>query len=93
MAQVMHANTPGKQLAEANGWAPSKVSRLENGRQMPSPADIHAWGVPVEPTRLLRICSECSARSKRCTATGVVGCARVRPLSRTATVSLSPSRA
>ncbi|MEU5724423.1 helix-turn-helix transcriptional regulator [Micromonospora sp. NPDC047738] len=27
----------------ANGWAPSKVSRLENGRQMPAPADLYAW--------------------------------------------------
>lgn len=33
----------GKQLAEANGWAQSKVSRIESGRQMPSPADVHAW--------------------------------------------------
>lgn len=37
------AGLSGKQLAEANNWAPSKVSRLENGRQMPAPADIHAW--------------------------------------------------
>ncbi|SIR90191.1 helix-turn-helix domain-containing protein [Micromonospora avicenniae] len=37
------AGLSGKQLADANGWAPSKVSRLENGRQMPAPADLYAW--------------------------------------------------
>ncbi|MCW3813740.1 helix-turn-helix transcriptional regulator [Micromonospora sp. DR5-3] len=37
------AGLSGKELAEANGWAPSKVSRLENGRQMPAPADLYAW--------------------------------------------------
>jgi len=33
----------GKDLAEMNGWQPSKVSRLENGKQMPSAADLEAW--------------------------------------------------
>lgn len=37
------AGLSGKQLAEAAGWAPSKVSRLENGRQMPSSADLDTW--------------------------------------------------
>lgn len=37
------AGLSGKELAAANDWQQSKVSRLENGRQMPSPADIDAW--------------------------------------------------
>jgi transcriptional regulator with XRE-family HTH domain len=37
------AGLSGKALAVATGWQPSKVSRLENGRQLPSPADLDAW--------------------------------------------------
>ncbi|MGI5225717.1 helix-turn-helix domain-containing protein [Actinoallomurus sp. CA-142502] len=37
------AGLSGKQFADANDWAQSKVSRIENGRQMPSVADIEAW--------------------------------------------------
>jgi len=37
------AGLSGKQLADANGWAQSKVSRIENGQQMASPDDIRAW--------------------------------------------------
>lgn len=37
------ANLAGKDLAAALGWQPSKVSKLENGRQMPTPDDIRAW--------------------------------------------------
>jgi transcriptional regulator with XRE-family HTH domain len=37
------AGLSGKELAEVMSWHPSKVSRLENGRQMPSPADLSAW--------------------------------------------------
>lgn len=33
----------GRQLAEALAWPPSKVSKLENGRQSPTEADIRAW--------------------------------------------------
>jgi len=33
----------GRQLAELLFWPPSKVSKLENGRQTPSDADIRAW--------------------------------------------------
>ena len=33
----------GKELAAALGWQPSKVSRLENGRQTPTVADLDAW--------------------------------------------------
>jgi transcriptional regulator with XRE-family HTH domain len=37
------AGLSGKELAARNRWQQSKVSRLENGRQMPSPADVGAW--------------------------------------------------
>jgi transcriptional regulator with XRE-family HTH domain len=33
----------GRQLAESLSWPPSKVSKLENGRQTPSDDDIRAW--------------------------------------------------
>lgn len=37
----------GKGLAERLGWQRSKVSRLENGKQTPSPADLKAWTTAV----------------------------------------------
>ncbi|MFB9830677.1 helix-turn-helix domain-containing protein [Actinoallomurus acaciae] len=37
------AGLSGKQLADAHDWQQSKVSRIENGRQMPSVTDIEAW--------------------------------------------------
>lgn len=37
------ARLSGKDLADTNGWAQSKVSRIENGLQMPSAGDIEAW--------------------------------------------------
>jgi hypothetical protein len=33
----------GRQLAESLAWPPSKVSKLENGRQTPTDDDIRAW--------------------------------------------------
>jgi transcriptional regulator with XRE-family HTH domain len=39
-----NADLSGKQLAERLGWAASKVSRLENGRQTATAADVRAWG-------------------------------------------------
>lgn len=33
----------GKDFADAIGWQPSKVSRLENGRTLPASADITEW--------------------------------------------------
>jgi transcriptional regulator with XRE-family HTH domain len=33
----------GTQLAERHGWHKSKVSRLENGRQTPTPDDLQLW--------------------------------------------------
>lgn len=38
------AGLSGKELADANGWAQSKVSRIESGKQQPSASDIEAWG-------------------------------------------------
>jgi transcriptional regulator with XRE-family HTH domain len=37
------AGMSGKDLAKALDWQQSKVSRLENGRQMPAENDIEAW--------------------------------------------------
>ncbi len=33
----------GTQLAERHGWNKSKVSRLENGKQTPTPEDLRSW--------------------------------------------------
>lgn len=33
----------GKQLAEQLGWPPSKVSKIENGRQTPTDSDLTLW--------------------------------------------------
>lgn len=38
-----HADISGRRLAESLTWPPSKVSKLENGRQTPSDDDIRAW--------------------------------------------------
>jgi transcriptional regulator with XRE-family HTH domain len=37
------AGLSGKDIADANGWAQSKVSRIESGKQTPSADDITAW--------------------------------------------------
>src|SRR4051794_29572746 len=37
------AGLSGRQLAESLSWPPSKVSKLENGRQTPSDDDIRNW--------------------------------------------------
>lgn len=37
------AELSGRQLAESLSWPPSKVSKLENGRQAPTDDDIRAW--------------------------------------------------
>lgn len=37
------AGLSGKELAESLSWQPSKVSKIENGKQTPSDEDIHAW--------------------------------------------------
>jgi len=56
------ARLTGIEMAAGLGWPRSKVSKLENGRQMPSEADIIAWaracGVPGETPALLDALSE-----------------------------------
>lgn len=37
------ARLTGRQLAAVHGWHPSKVSKIEGGKQTPSEADIEAW--------------------------------------------------
>jgi len=37
------AGLSGRALAESLSWQPSKVSKIENGRQTPSDDDIRAW--------------------------------------------------
>lgn len=37
------ASLSGRQLAESLSWPPSKVSKLENGRQTPNDEDIRGW--------------------------------------------------
>lgn len=37
------AKLSGKELAESLSWPPSKISKIENGRQTPTDDDIRAW--------------------------------------------------
>jgi transcriptional regulator with XRE-family HTH domain len=37
------AQLSGRQLAEMLAWPPSKISKLENGRQTPSDDDVRGW--------------------------------------------------
>lgn len=37
------ARLSGRELAKSLSWPPSKISKLENGRQTPTDNDIHAW--------------------------------------------------
>ncbi|OLB79963.1 MAG: hypothetical protein AUI14_08630 [Actinobacteria bacterium 13_2_20CM_2_71_6] len=37
------AGLSGTQLANVSGWPPSKVSKIEHGRQTPTEADLSAW--------------------------------------------------
>lgn len=37
------AGYSGKQLAEATGWHPSKISKIENGRQLATDSDVLTW--------------------------------------------------
>ena len=43
MALRSAAGLKATQLAESLGWARSKVSKIENGNQIPTEADIQAW--------------------------------------------------
>lgn len=42
------ANMSGRQLAESLSWPPSKVSKLENGRQTPADDDIRSWALATD---------------------------------------------
>ena len=59
------AGLTGDRLAEMPGWPRSKVPKLENGRQMPTEADIRAWaeacGQPEAIPELLDLLSEAQA--------------------------------
>jgi transcriptional regulator with XRE-family HTH domain len=39
----MRANLTGRELAELLGWDPSKVSRVEHAKTIPTPAEARAW--------------------------------------------------
>ena len=59
------AGLTGDQLAARAGWARAKVPKLENGRQMPTDADIRAWaeatGQPDAIPELLDMLSDAQA--------------------------------
>jgi transcriptional regulator with XRE-family HTH domain len=39
----LDARLTGRQIAALYGWQPSKISKIESGKQTPSEADIEAW--------------------------------------------------
>jgi transcriptional regulator with XRE-family HTH domain len=51
LREVRHdARLTGRQLAERTGWHPSKVSKIEGGKQTPTDADVEAWaGACAQP--------------------------------------------
>ncbi|NRQ40245.1 helix-turn-helix transcriptional regulator [Nonomuraea sp. NN258] len=44
----LDARLTGRQIAAQYGWQPSKISKIESGKQTPSEADIEAWCHAVE---------------------------------------------
>jgi transcriptional regulator with XRE-family HTH domain len=56
------AGLRGEQMAEHLGWPRTKISKLENGRQMPTAADLTAWaaecGQPDAAAELLDMLAE-----------------------------------
>ena len=67
LAEQLHslrkaARLTGDQLARQLGWPRSKVPKIENGRQMPSAADITAWaqacGQPDAAAELLELLAQ-----------------------------------
>lgn len=48
------AELSGKELAERLGWPASKVSRLENGRQIASAGDVRAWAAELSAPAEIR---------------------------------------
>jgi transcriptional regulator with XRE-family HTH domain len=63
------AGLTGARLAADLGWAPSKVSKIENGNQTPSADDIRAWagacGHPEAVDELLDILADVQTISRR----------------------------
>lgn len=49
------AGLNGRQFAHAIGWDSSKVSRYENGHQVPSETDVRRWCSVVDGSELLMI--------------------------------------
>ncbi|GII86600.1 transcriptional regulator [Sphaerisporangium siamense] len=51
------ARLTGRQLAESHGWHPTKISKIEGGKQTPSDADLEAWaaacGAPERAPELI----------------------------------------
>lgn len=47
------ARLTGRQIAERVGWHPSKVSKIEAGRQTPTDADVEAWTAAVGRPELM----------------------------------------
>lgn len=45
------AGLSGRDFAARCGWQPSKVSKLENGRQTATPADLEAWALAAGKPR------------------------------------------
>jgi transcriptional regulator with XRE-family HTH domain len=56
------ADLTGEELASRAGWDRTKVSKIENGRTMPTEADIRAWtevtGQPEQAADLLALLAE-----------------------------------
>ena len=76
------AGLTGDRLAAQLGWPRSKVPKLENGRQMPTEADLTAWaqatGHPDAATELLDMLAE----ARLFTGSTGTDCAAAMPLSR-----------
>jgi transcriptional regulator with XRE-family HTH domain len=59
------AGLTGTQMAADLGWVQSKISRIENARQLPSADDIYAWaraaGAPADTGELLDLLADVRA--------------------------------
>lgn len=68
-AMRRRAGRTGQRLADDLGWSASKVSRVENGRVMPTAEDIRAWslacGLEAEADELIEALGEAAGRALR----------------------------
>ena len=64
------AGLTGDRLAASLGWPRSKVPKIENGRQMPTEADIAAWAQACGQPTPSPSCSTCWPRRSRSTVSG-----------------------